>query len=292
MAKTSANIPILDRADHFHIDWQTYLIDRRASEKPWSFYRHTHKGFCEFVYPIQGSIVNNINTTPFKQAPGDLILIREHDTHDLKGSDFIFYNINFDLTDLLKLCDLLHIDAYTNTKLRAILFGSDICHYTVPADRHNNLSQTLSDLFEHQQTPFGHMLFHKFLISVLVDFIITPPKTTIAPHTLPPWLEQLLDLIDKRIDQGITTQQLPDLCDRSHEHIARIFRKHLSCTPSQYLNDARLTRAALLLTHSNQPIIDIALTVGFNNLNYFYKLFHDKYHLPPSHYRKQSHSVT
>ncbi|WP_200761166.1 AraC family transcriptional regulator [Poriferisphaera corsica] len=267
-------------------------MDRRTTRKPWAFFEHTHKGFCEFLYPVSGLITNTINGIAVNQKPGDLILIREQDTHHLKGSNFTYFNINFDLADLLEFCSSLKIDPYSNVRLRSILVGTNVCHYKVTDEQHINLTHSLNALFEHQQTPLGNMMFQKFLLSIMVDFIIAPTKQSVASNNAPLWLNDLLNHIADNIDLNLVVNDLPEICDRTHEHISRVFKKHLSCTPSQYLNNLRLEKAARLLVHSNQPILDIAYTVGFNNLNYFYKLFSDKYLLTPMKYRKKNTHIT
>ena len=53
----------------------------------------------------------------------------------------------------------------------------------------------------------------------------------------------------------------------------RFFKKHIGLTCIQYINNYRLEKASILLTTSNNAIMDISLEVGFDNLSYFNKLF-------------------
>jgi len=61
-----------------------------------------------------------------------------------------------------------------------------------------------------------------------------------------------------------------------------------SATPSRrrHLNDLRLRRAALLLTHTNRDILIIAGDLGFANLTWFYRLFRRRYTTTPLAYRR------
>ena len=70
---------------------------------------------------------------------------------------------------------------------------------------------------------------------------------------------------------------LYDLASATPEHISRSFKKHLGVTPTQYINNQRLSHAANLLIRSDKTILDISLGVGFESLSHFYHLFGQKY---------------
>ena len=53
-----------------------------------------------------------------------------------------------------------------------------------------------------------------------------------------------------------------------------------------YLNELRLTRAAMLLTTTDTPVIEIAGMSGFNNISNFNRAFKMYYETTPSKYRR------
>ncbi|MBL8267885.1 helix-turn-helix transcriptional regulator [Steroidobacter sp.] len=59
----------------------------------------------------------------------------------------------------------------------------------------------------------------------------------------------------------------------SSYHFLRVFSAVVGVTPHQYLVRARLRNAARLLVESEQPIIDVALGVGFNDVSNFVRTF-------------------
>ena len=65
----------------------------------------------------------------------------------------------------------------------------------------------------------------------------------------------------------------------------RFFKKHIGLTCIQYINNLRLEKSSILLTSTNNAIMDISLEVGFDNLSYFNKLFKRKYNLTPKEFR-------
>lgn len=56
-------------------------------------------------------------------------------------------------------------------------------------------------------------------------------------------------------------------------HFLRQFRAQLGITPYQYVLARRLRRAAVRLRDSREPVIDIALACGFNDVSEFNRRF-------------------
>lgn len=74
----------------------------------------------------------------------------------------------------------------------------------------------------------------------------------------------------------------------SKTYAARLFRRHLSTTVTGYVNELRLQHAAELLRLSTMNISQIAVGVGFGNVYDFSRLFHRRFRISPSVYRKQN----
>jgi len=60
----------------------------------------------------------------------------------------------------------------------------------------------------------------------------------------------------------------------------------MNCTPTEYINHARLKLASQMLLNPQQKIVDICYAVGFESISYFYHLFKSKFGNSPSRYRK------
>jgi AraC family cel operon transcriptional repressor len=78
---------------------------------------------------------------------------------------------------------------------------------------------------------------------------------------------------------------LARLAKRSPEHVAREFRRYLNWTPTDVINDARMSYAADRLAASDDKITTIALDCGLENLGHFYRLFQARYGCTPRAYR-------
>lgn len=72
--------------------------------------------------------------------------------------------------------------------------------------------------------------------------------------------------------------------DRSQ--LYRLFVKKLGCSPEQYLNAVKLTKACEILRNTTLPIADVAEQCGFDSPSLFCRNFKRKYGVTPRSYRK------
>ena len=63
-------------------------------------------------------------------------------------------------------------------------------------------------------------------------------------------------------------------------------RRYLNCTPTEFINDARLRYAKWLLETSSFSTGEISEACGFSDLPYFCRKFRDKYDCTPTQYRR------
>ncbi len=98
--------------------------------------------------------------------------------------------------------------------------------------------------------------------------------------------KQLLnDSFSKRCELNQDLQQL----GVSQRQMAKIFKDEYGATPSEYVNDLRVTEAKRLLSDTNDDIIDIGYCVGFGAVSSFYRVFKSVSGLSPAEYRKEHH---
>lgn len=70
--------------------------------------------------------------------------------------------------------------------------------------------------------------------------------------------------------------------------LTRRFQAGLKMSPKEYITQLRMERAAELLSGSSLPIKEIALMTGYNDSNYFEKVFHRYHGRTPGDYRLHS----
>jgi AraC family transcriptional regulator len=84
----------------------------------------------------------------------------------------------------------------------------------------------------------------------------------------------------------VTLEDMARTACLSPNHFLRTFKQLFRQTPHQFLMAQRLERAAELLAHTNRPVTDIAVDVGFESLGSFSWLFRKRCGLSPQAYRR------
>lgn len=72
----------------------------------------------------------------------------------------------------------------------------------------------------------------------------------------------------------------------SPQYFCSFFKENSGRTLIQHINFLRIERASRLLRETDQPILDISLSVGFENVSYFIKRFREVYSCTPTDYRR------
>jgi PAS domain S-box-containing protein len=96
-----------------------------------------------------------------------------------------------------------------------------------------------------------------------------------------------VEFIRQHYAQDIGVDELAKLAFLSVSALERRFKKYLSKTPKQFLNEIRLENARRLLIETQQPIMEIAYQCGFSEHSYFSKQFKALFGILPSQLRKQ-----
>jgi two-component system response regulator YesN len=89
----------------------------------------------------------------------------------------------------------------------------------------------------------------------------------------PPPLVKALGFIREHYTEGI---QLGDVAEKalvSAAHLSRLFTEHLKTTFVDYLTELRINEAEKLLADSSMTVKDVAYAVGYQDPNYFSRIF-------------------
>jgi AraC-like DNA-binding protein len=91
---------------------------------------------------------------------------------------------------------------------------------------------------------------------------------------LPQWrLKRVREYIDAHLDQPLTLASIAALTGLTRMHFAAQFRAATGVRPHEYLLRRRIEFAQRLLSESSMPIVEIALSVGFQTQAHFTTVF-------------------
>lgn len=99
-------------------------------------------------------------------------------------------------------------------------------------------------------------------------------------------VEKMLNYMADHYMEDIQVKQIADYAHVSARECYRAFRAELNSSPTEYLHQYRLKKAADLLAVTDLKIEEIALKCGFNQPGYFSTRFKNSYLCSPSEYRK------
>ena len=100
-------------------------------------------------------------------------------------------------------------------------------------------------------------------------------------------LKPALDLIEERLDQPLTLEEIADSVGVTPQYFCDIFRSFTSHRPMEYVNQRRVDRAKhLLIIEPKTRIHDVARRVGFESDSYFATVFKRFEGVSPRQYRE------
>lgn len=95
----------------------------------------------------------------------------------------------------------------------------------------------------------------------------------------------VVEYINQNYACSITLEQLSDLIHVTPQHLCRLFREHIGLRPLEYMTQKRIHAAQEYLAESDYSIAEIAQLCGYDNMNYFYRMFRKYTRSTPAAYR-------
>jgi len=105
--------------------------------------------------------------------------------------------------------------------------------------------------------------------------------------SIQPGFARVETYIRAHLSGKIMNAELAHVFGASLQHFLKLFKENYGIAPQEYIMRQRLTMAQHSLLHSEQPIDDIAETLGFYDTSHFIRRFSKKYGMPPVQYRKK-----
>jgi AraC family transcriptional regulator len=146
-------------------------------------------------------------------------------------------------------------------------------------------------LSELKQDNLGGRLYIESLsnllaVQLLRQYSVSKPNLSVYKSGLPQrQVVQVLDYIHDHLEQEIKLADLAELLGMSQFHFSHLFKQTIGIAPYQYLLQQRIERAKQLLKQTDQSVIAIAITCGFNSHSHLSKQFRQITGLTPTAYR-------
>ena len=98
---------------------------------------------------------------------------------------------------------------------------------------------------------------------------------------------KMKEYINAHYQEDVTRGVLAKVFFLNPDYLARVFKKETGLSIGGYLQDIRMNEAKKLLAHTNVPVNEVAMGVGYDNISYFSHVFREKTGLTPVEYRRR-----
>lgn len=252
---------------------------------------HWHENI-EFVYIESGSLKVHCNDACFMGEAGDVLIINSNEHHDYEcmAVPLCFYCVVTDISVLnsrfFDTCEVKYIQPMLHNQ---ILFEN---HIQQPVDVSLYI-KAITDEFLGKE--YGYELAMKanlyhLLATLLRDHTkknLYLGRASSSSHYLK--MNSILEYIENNYTEKITIDEMADMLGFSKYYFCKLFKQLNGRTFSEYINHLRINEAINLFHDTDMTITDIALTVGFNDTNYFSRTFKNITGISPSKVRKNLH---
>ena len=110
---------------------------------------------------------------------------------------------------------------------------------------------------------------------------------TFATGHYSPIVKKTIDYILLNLGNSLTQSQIAEEIHVNPSYLSRKFKEEMGMNLTEFINQKRVDEAKLYLQRGNIAVTDIAFLVGFNDLNYFSKVFKKLTSVTPSQYAKR-----
>lgn len=248
----------------------------------------------EIIYIKKGRGRVTLDFTSLYVEAGDIIIVSPGQLHAIGPAEYSmeYENIIFSL-DMLRTGSM---DALSAEFFEPFLAGTIDFEHLICRDHKDYaaLSSCLNRADDICRTfPKGYRLAIKGYLFEFFYTIFTNSTDIPAPKREPRLerLKTVLKYIETHYASTISIDEIASVAGFSASHFMRFFKSAMGTSFTAYLAAYRLSMAARLLILTNDSILDIALSCGYENLSYFNRSFKKRYKKTPGEYRRGSDEV-
>ena len=256
-------------------------IDKNSSDIPLNMhYLHSHNHY-EFYFLLEGERSLFMDKALYIMPKNTLFVIPPFEMHKTEGGPFTRININvsknfFDTDE--------HEIIYTLARRQTINLDDEII----------KIKATLEKLLDYQKnnTKVNTALLKITVKMLFADLYHILPKEGKHVHNIAfekkirPVLLSVLKYINENYTNQINVDDIAKLFYVSRSHLARMFKRDLSFSISEYILNLKINNAKQLLISTRKSINEIAEISGFSSAVYFGLIFKKHIGISPLNFRK------
>lgn len=221
--------------------------------------------FYDFTFVLEGSMTYYANGVPYVMHKNDAVFfppgtvyIRE------KGTEPVSYvSFNFLANDHVSFPFSLFLPKCVTGNMRKLVSIFPTSH--------------LSPLY-----------FSKEKCTLMLEYLLYEFLDSTAPECTNEHVDRMLKYIDEHIHDKLSLQLISNELNLSKEYTSAIFKKEMQKTLTDYINERKLTLARELIVSREMTLHAVASHLGYDNYNYFCRIFKNHFGKTPGQVRKET----
>lgn len=174
------------------------------------------------------------------------------------------------------------LNKYKNALLELLITCHNVAEQIVPLPENESYDSAFSFMSQENNTT----LLKDFVQQLLTEYSqkISSSKTDEEN----PLITKVCNYLNENLKEDISLEQMANIINVSPFYLSKLFKEEKGITFINFISDKRLEKARDLLEHSDLSIKEITSEIGYNDQNYFSRIFKNKYGLSPKEYRKSN----
>lgn len=158
---------------------------------------------------------------------------------------------------------------------------SDSDTYFEQFERFLSMPEILNSIQVSEQSLCMHSILNRMAKELLYS-----EKSNSKSHSAD--IETAAAYFREHYSEPLSIDTVAEMLFMSKYHFIRLFKQYIGMTPYNYLINYRISRSKLLLQTTELPVSEIAVAVGFGNVNNFTPHFKRQTGMTPERFRKSS----
>ena len=250
-----------------------YESDRDSMRLPLTWYDrviscmpHFHAGI-ELVFVLEGDFVATINGQSMTVKAGEMLVNNCYSVHAYTAKDC------YAIITVIPLSVVPSIQK----RITSNRFRSNI----IAEDERGSLEFYMRALADNPKNDILQKGVSYALLGYLTGNI---PLDPVASSDQANVICRILNYLNDNFSQRLTVEQVAAEFGYSRSRFSHLFKSTIGYSLPQYLNMLRCRSVSEALLTTDTPVVDLAVSAGFNNAHTFYSAFKAYYRMTPREY--------
>ncbi len=102
------------------------------------------------------------------------------------------------------------------------------------------------------------------------------------------FFSELISWIDNHLECRLNLDQVAEKSGYSKWHLQRMFKEYTGYALGEYIRKKKLEKSADRLTHTDEPILNVAISMGYDSQQSFNRSFKREFGMAPGIWRRSS----